>query len=113
MFKAMKKAQMIKGACHADDLFYLFTTDYHEPPADGTKEFETIRKIVGIFTSFAISGDPNAEEVGHLRICPFEVAEEWKCISINENEVVEIPLPIMRNIRVWNSVYEDNNSPLF
>lgn len=113
IFKALKKAQKYKGASHADDLFYLFTTKYHDMPAADSKEFMTIRRMVGIFTSFAISGDPNCEEVGHLTIKPFDGSKEWKCINITENEVAEVTLPNSENIEVWNSIYEENNSPLY
>ena len=113
MFKALKKCMKYKGACHADDLFYLFNTVYHEPPTQGSKEFKTIQKMVGMFTSFAINGDPNCQEVQHLNIKPQDGSTPMKCINITETDVTEIPLPRENNLKVWNSIYEEHNVPLY
>lgn len=113
MFKALKKTQKYKGACHADDVFYLFTTKYHEPPAADSKEFATIKKMVGMFASFAFTSDPNCEEVSHLAIKPCDDLNPLMCININIDDVAQIPLPDFDNLNVWNSIYEAHDVPLY
>lgn len=113
MFKALKKAMQYKGACHADDLFYMFTTNYHDTPAVESKEFKTIEKIIGIFTSFAINGDPNSRETSHLFIHPCDGSSPLKCINIDENNVLEILLPEQENMKVWDSIYDALDIHLF
>lgn len=113
MFKALKKAQHIKGACHADDIFYLFTTSYHETPEIVSKELQTITKMVGMFTSFAITGDPNCDEVSHVNIAPCSDTNSLNCINITIDDVTEIPLPEMENLQIWDIVYETHDVALY
>lgn len=113
MFKALKNGQKFKGACHADDLFYLFTTVYHDPPASGTKEFETIRKYSGMITSFAKTGGPNCDEIPHLDIQPIDGSSELECILITSSEVSLNALPIEENMKVFDSIYDDRGIPLY
>ncbi|CRK97185.1 CLUMA_CG010582, isoform A [Clunio marinus] len=106
MFKALKKAEKFKGACHADDLFYLFATKYNDKPAVDSKEYETIMRIVGMFTSFAIKGDVNCKEVGDVEIKPYDGSYPPKCFNITENEVKEIDHPDGDKFLIWDIVYE-------
>lgn len=113
MFKALKNAQMYRGACHADDLFYLFTTNYHTPPPLNSREFKTIQRMVGIFTSFAITGNPNCAEVSNLKIRPCGESDALKCVNISENNVTEMELPEINRLKVWDSVYDELQVPKF
>lgn len=113
LFKAMKKCQNFKGACHADDLFYLFHTAYHQPPPSESKEFATIQRMVGMFTSFAINGSPNCTELPDLFIKPQDGSTPMKCINITENAVIESSLPCEENLKVWNSIYDEHDVPLY
>lgn len=97
---------MYKGACHADDVFHLFKTAYHDLPAPESKEFKTIQRVVGMFTSFAITGDLNCRELPDLVIKPNNDSEPFTCINITTNEVEEIPLPDEEKLKVWDSVYD-------
>lgn len=113
IFRALKKCQHYKGACHADDIFYMFTTDFHEPPPNDSKEFKTIGKIIGMFTSFATTNDPNCEEVFQLKIKPCDETESLKCVNITLDDVAEIELPEAEKMRVWNSIYKAVAVPLY
>lgn len=114
MFKALKKSQHYRGACHADDLFYLFTTDYHPHPPPDSREFKTIDRMVGMFTSFAITGDPNCSEVSNLKIFPCDGnGNDSQCVNITENNVTEIELPEINRMRVWDSIYHECEIELF
>ena len=112
MFKKLvKKLEKYEGTSHADDLFYIFNTEFHEPPPPDSKEFATIKKIVGIFTSFAITGDLNCEEVPNLLIEP--ITNPSKCINFTVDDVAIIELPEEKNLKVWDSIYNELNVPLY
>lgn len=108
----VKKCEKYKGACHADDLFYIFNTEFHTPPLPDSQEFLTIQKFVGMLTSFAINGDPNCDEVKHVTIKPLGKSDSTMCINITLKNVTEIELPEAENIKLWNSIYEEQNVPL-
>lgn len=109
----MKKSQHIKGASHADDLFYMFTTDYHEPPAIDSNEFQTIKRMIGMFTGFAINGNPNCRELADLNIKPLDGSTPTKCLYITVEGVTEGLLPCEENFKVWDSVYETREVELY
>lgn len=113
VFKALKKGQKYKGASHADDLFHLFKTAYHDPPPSESKEMKTVQRFIGIFTSFAITGDPNCRELPGLVIKSNDGSVPLKCINITENGVEEIPFPEEEKLNVWDSVYEAFEVPLY
>lgn len=113
MFKATKKVQHYRGASHGDDIFYLFTTNYHAPPPLNSREFKTVERMVGIFTSFAITGNPNCVEVSNLKMSPHGERNLFKCVNITENGVTEIELPEINRLKIWDSIYEEQSVPLY
>ena len=110
--KQVKKCEKISGACHADDIFHLFTTIYHPPPLPSSPEFLVIEKFVGILTSFAITGNPNCDEITNLTIKPCQKSKPVMCVNLTLNDVAEIELPENDKLKVWNSIYEEANVPL-
>lgn len=108
----VKKCEKLSGACHADDMFYLFTTIYHPPPSPNSQEFKVIEKLVGILTSFAITGNPNCDEITNLTIKPCQMSWPVMCINLTLNDVAEIELPENDKLKNWNSIYEEANVPL-
>lgn len=113
MFKALKNSQMYKGACHADDLFYIFKTQYADAPEKGSREYEIIQRMIGIFTSFAVTGDPNCKEIANIKWKQQKDYASDRCIEINENGINEIELPEHENMQIWDLIYEEQNVPLF
>lgn len=69
--------------------------------------------MVGIFTSFAISGNPNCDEVSNLKIKSFGETNSFKCVNITENNATEIELPEINRMKVWDSVYEELQVPMY
>lgn len=112
-FKKHMNGTEFKGSSHADDLFYMFNTVYHAPPAPGSKEHEVIRKFVGMLTSFSKTGDLNCPEVANLKIEPVGNTQHVMSVEITENEITQIPLPSEPNLKIWDTVYEDHSVPLF
>lgn len=52
-----------KGACHADDIFYLFVMKSAEFDVDrSSKSFEVRDKMTRMWTQFAKTGNPNMDD---------------------------------------------------
>lgn len=113
LFKRVFKCSKYNVAVHGDDIFYLFKSEFLGVPPDDSKELSVIQKMVGMYTSFAITGDPNCEEINPVKIHPQTDADELKCLQITEDDVSEIDLPEMPRLKVWSSVYDDHDVPLY
>lgn len=96
------------GSEHAADIFHLFKAAFTAIPSIDSKEFENIKKIVAIWTNFAITGNPNHSITGNH--------EEWKaiessnlplvCLNIGTDECTIMELPETERLRMWNSVFQ-------
>lgn len=101
------------GAEHASDIFHLFHGIYAPSPKINSKEFDNVKKIVSICTSFAITGSPKCSASG----------DEWeelksaelplKCLNIGTEENTFIDLPETERLKVWNSIYEESGVELY
>jgi carboxylesterase 1 len=112
-FKFVKLCNHMKGASHADDLFYLFHNNFTEIPPKDSIEFKVIERMVGIYTNFAIDGHPNCDEIKPVKFTPQNNGDELKCVEITENHVKEIELPELKKLKVWQSVYDQCRASLY
>ncbi|XP_060520063.1 juvenile hormone esterase-like [Cylas formicarius] len=83
----LKKAgglQKEPGACHADDVHYLFSSDQHPKIVPGSAEDKGIRLMVRLWTNFAKYGcpTPNPDEFGFI----------WKPFTEQEKNFLKICL---------------------
>lgn len=113
LYKFHKKCSQYEGASHVDDLFYLFKSTYADAPVRDSKEFKVIKRMIGIFTNFAITGSPNCTEIETTKFFEQTDADALHCVQITEDDVTEIELPELKNLKVWNSIYEDHDVPLY
>lgn len=113
LFKRVWKCEEYNDAGHGDDLFYLFKTIHLDSPSRDSKEFAAIEKMIGMLTSFAVNGDPNCKEIEPIKFNPQTDADNLMCIQITEDDVTEIELPELTKLKVWNSVYNDHDVPLY
>jgi carboxylesterase 1 len=117
LVKKFMKCEDFKGSGHGDDLLYLFKHDGHLPskqPAIDSKEFEMIKKMVAIYTSFAINGDPNTFELGDCKWDAVESIEiPLKCFNINQDLFKMIKLPESDRLLVWDAVYNAEGVDLY
>ncbi|CAH1721579.1 unnamed protein product [Chironomus riparius] len=113
LFKRVFKCSKYNVAVHGDDIFYLFKSEFLGVPPEDSKEITVIQKMVGIFTSFATTGDPNCEEIDPVKFNFQTNADELKCLQITEDDVSEIDLPELSRLKVWSSVYNDHDVPLY
>lgn len=99
----------VRGACHADDLFYIFCSDYNK---DYYEEQENLRKIVyqmtKFWTDFAKTGNPTPTNEGV--IWPQYTPSTRQCIVLNEEISVET-YPQRDRVEFWNKLYSDAGLP--
>ena len=91
--------RLIKGASHVDDMSYLlympaFKTDNPDPPAEGTKDRLMIERLIGMWTNFAITGDPTPC-VDDVITTTWKPATEDKlhCLDIGDELEMMVPTP--------------------
>lgn len=96
--KVVKNCSEYKGACHADDLFYIFKSSYYPMPSTDSVEYNVIKKITKIFTSFAVNG--SSSELKNL-----QDFDNLKCFNLTLDGIEEMELPELKKLRVWDSVY--------
>ncbi len=102
-----------EGACHGDDMGYLFKSNIpgFPSPAIDSKEFSLIKRMVSFLTSFAIHGSPNSLE-NEIEWEPVDNdGESLKCLHIKNDslEIVDFP----DRLSVWNEICVDANVPLY
>ncbi|CAO1331259.1 unnamed protein product [Diamesa serratosioi] len=112
--KKWSKSEDFNGASHGDDLSYLFYIIYQELPAEDSKAFELIKKMVAIYTSFAITGNPNTSEITNMEWKPeTSLSLPLSCLNITADEIKQIPLPEYERLAVWDDIYNQENIELF
>ena len=113
-FKKFTKVEEMSGAAHGDDLAYLFLGTYQPPPAIDSKAFESIKKMVAIYTSFASTGNPNNMEIGDVEWKPVtSKITPFHCLNITADDIKEIPLPEYERLAVWDEIFIEQNVPLY
>lgn len=104
--------QGVRGVCHADDLSYLFSNDLeHKAPDVNTAEYKVMQTMVDLWTSFAITGNPNNPASPYLKDIKWEPLPDnntnYKLLNINEKlQVIEVPEG--KRLAYWDSMYEND-----
>nr|AJP62548.1 carboxylesterase [Oxya chinensis] len=67
--KRIAKAEKLEGACHGDDVFYLFRSSLFDVAAEPTStESKTIANLTRLWTNFAKTGNPTPDKGGDLGV---------------------------------------------
>ncbi|CAO1344150.1 unnamed protein product [Diamesa hyperborea] len=112
--KKWSKSEDFNGASHGDDLSYIFYIVYQDLPAEDSKAFELIKKMVAIYTSFAITGNPNTLEIENMKWKPeTSLSLPLSCLNITADEIKQIPLPEHERLAVWDDIYNQENIALY
>lgn len=95
-----------EGACHGDDIGYMFcpNTPLIPLPRMDSKEFEMAKKLVSLVTSFAISGNPNSFE-SEVSWQPLTSTNPLTCLNISNDSMSVIPLPEQERMTVWEEIF--------
>lgn len=96
----------VRGACHGDDMVYLFRFMFsHKMPMDSL-DCRVSRAMIDIWTSFAAKSDPNCPSLEGVKFEPLDTNSDIiKCLNISD-KIDYIVLPELQKIKeVWNSFY--------
>ncbi|XP_068084601.1 esterase B1 isoform X2 [Anabrus simplex] len=106
VFKKFINATFLSGACHIDDLGYLFRanmTDVSISPE--SPEMKTLRRMVKMWTNFAKTGNPTPELDSDITIKwpPYTLANpEYLEISRNLSTGIDL---LKERMEFWKGVY--------
>ncbi|KAH8420683.1 hypothetical protein KR222_000536 [Zaprionus bogoriensis] len=94
----------MRGVCHGDDMYYIFHSMLSHKAAIDSPEYQVIKDMVDIWTSFAASGDPNCESIKNVNFEPLECEEDIKCLNISDKREFKT-LPELKKMELWNQFY--------
>ncbi|XP_017090713.1 esterase B1 [Drosophila bipectinata] len=103
-YRIIQCGKKVRGVCHADDLSYLFYGLLSTKLDKDSPEYRTIERMIGMWTSFAINGDPNCEVIAPLKWDPLKPGGPELCLNIADG-LEFIPLPESKQFVVWDSFY--------
>lgn len=98
----------LRGACHGDDLCYLFRFIFSQRITLHSEEHRIATTMIDIWTSFALNGNPNCKSLGEVTFEPVRTTQDHdnviKCLNIAKS-IEFMELPELRNMPIWNSFY--------
>lgn len=99
-----------EGACHGDDIGYLFysNTAALKAPGISSIEFELIKKMISLVTSFVIDGNPTSFE-SEVTWDPITSTKPFECLNISNDSTSVIPLPEQERLEVWEEIFKAND----
>ncbi|KAF5299073.1 hypothetical protein FQR65_LT09431 [Abscondita terminalis] len=97
------------GTCHGDDLGYLFTNSLSAPLIKNSVEYQSMKRCVKLWTTFAKTGNPNpTKEDNFINIV-------WKPVETGKHNYLEIGdhltvgvNPEHERMIFWDEVYTGN-----
>lgn len=99
----------MRGVAHVDDHSYLFYGNFSWKLSPETAEYKTIQRMIDIWSSFAINGNPNCdltkEALNERCWLPVCTADDIKCLNIS-GELDLIDLPEMEKLQAWENLYK-------
>ncbi|XP_030373446.1 esterase B1 [Scaptodrosophila lebanonensis] len=102
-FRRLVCGDQVRGVAHADDLSYMFYNIIASKLNKTSLEYRTIERMVGMWTAFAASGDPNCD-VTAPALWQSVQEEPDMCFNISDKlEMIE--LPEGKVLSVWDSFY--------
>ncbi|XP_063709566.1 juvenile hormone esterase-like [Culicoides brevitarsis] len=110
MFKKFYAKTPVKGACHADDIFYLFNmTMAHVPVEENSDEAVIRASMTKLWTNFAKYGEPTPKNTNLGFIWePVDQVDPLKCLDINKPCKL-VTNPDDRRIQFWRGIYKKWN----
>ncbi|EDW81348.2 uncharacterized protein Dwil_GK11073 [Drosophila willistoni] len=94
-----------KGVAHADDLCYLFLNSEAWKLDKSSPEYRTIQRMIGIWTSFATTSNPNCQEISEVNWLPSTKEQAQLVLNIS-SDVKIIDLPEREKLKVWDIMYK-------
>lgn len=105
----------IRGACHGDELYYLFSSSYFYTRAvkQGSRADRMRAKMCKLWTNFAKTGNPSSTGM-ELSWEPYESSNDCNdnvrinCLQLDEN-VGMVENPFRERLNFWKNLYQKYN----
>lgn len=105
-----------EGSGHGDDIPYLFTSDFPGVPtglfALNSKEFQLIKKMTSIISSFIIDGKPSSTDE-NIEWEPVSPSNPLNCLNISNDASEMMTLPEAERLKVWDEILKEENIQLY
>lgn len=103
-YRQLNCGKHVRGVCHADDLSYMFYSLLASKLDKASPEYRTIERLIGMWTSFATTGNPNCKLIEPTHWDPLRPGASELCLNISE-QLEFMPLPESKEFVVWDSFY--------
>ncbi|XP_049853094.1 juvenile hormone esterase-like [Schistocerca gregaria] len=106
--KRIAKAEKLAGACHGDDVFYLFRSSLFDVAAEPTSaESKTIANLTKLWTNFAKTGNPTPDKGGDLGVTWPAFSERTPSYLRIDNSGVSVAKELFgERMAFWDRLYE-------
>ncbi|XP_073820561.1 esterase B1-like isoform X1 [Musca autumnalis] len=110
-FRRICCGNSVRGVCHADDVVYIFYSAVSERLNTNSEEYKCIQRMISMWYNFALTSDPNCEEIKPVIWKPVTVDNNNKHVKslIINNNLSYDNLPGYDRIRMWNDFYTPAN----
>ncbi|XP_055627029.1 acetylcholinesterase-like [Toxorhynchites rutilus septentrionalis] len=103
--KKLFNQSQAKGACHGDDVFYIFSPPYLPKLPESSTECQVRNTFAKLWTNFAKYGEPTLDEaIGYnwLPVAKIDASDDFKldCLQIDTNTKM-ILNPYPERIKLW------------
>ncbi|XP_044745324.1 uncharacterized protein LOC123307172 [Coccinella septempunctata] len=95
------------GVCHADELGYLFRTFFSPKMVEGSRESETVKRMVTLWTNFAKFGNPTPE--GNDLNLTWQPATKDNHLYLDiGDELLMKKNPFHERNQFWDEIYKEH-----
>ncbi|XP_061395054.1 esterase B1-like [Musca vetustissima] len=109
-FRRLSCGNSVRGVCHADDVLYLFYTVLSDGLNRNSEEYKCIQRLIGMWYNFALTSDPNCNEIEPVIWKPVTADNSAPIKSLIINKKLDYDtLPAHEKIRKWNDFYTPGN----
>ncbi|XP_055324324.1 esterase B1-like [Sitodiplosis mosellana] len=119
MALGMPKTDIFKGACHADEIYYLFSCrKFSKKPSDFPESEVLLRRTCALWTNFAKYGDPTPSTSNFplwnpvKKIAANEKDFKLDYFEIDNDRLVSCVNPDGKRIEFWREIYYKFNNGL-
>ncbi|XP_067638654.1 esterase B1-like [Eurosta solidaginis] len=115
-FSTLKVQYSFKGVNHCRDLPFLFSHFLANRISEDNPDYQNIKRMIGVWTKFATTGDPNDKDVKGMESLHWKPVKEtepaYKCLYIGKELEIK-DWPDMEKLKGWENVYEKNKDLLY
>lgn len=106
--KKIYGGENLNGACHGDELSYIFCDEFDSTPVDTrSKEWNYIKRIVKLFTGFARTGGASLNEIQWKPIQKSQLPHNYEGLFIEEDGYKFGKFPELERTKVWDTIYPE------